>query len=61
MESDPLSPEERRVFNELEEVIREELQVQIAIGRLESPNGERSTAVLIADVVWRGSEVRKRP
>ena len=60
MEDDPLSPTDRRIWNELEEVIREELTVQVAIGRLANPDGERQTAGLIAEVVWRNFEVRPR-
>jgi hypothetical protein len=60
MEDDPLSPEERRLFNELEDVIYEELSVQVGIGRLDNPDGERQTAGLIADVVWSVFELRER-
>ena len=64
MEDDPLSPEERRLFEELVADIDEELFVQVTIGRLDDPEGlregVRATAGLIADVVWRGFEVRAR-
>ena len=61
MEADPLSPEERPLFDELVEVIREELQVCFAIGRFDQPNGVSVTSTLIADVVWRSFELQKRP
>jgi hypothetical protein len=44
--------------------IDEEVFVQVAIGRLDHPaglcEGVKATAGLIADVVWRGFEVRAR-
>jgi hypothetical protein len=61
VEDDPLSPDERRLWDELAEVIREELNVQVAIGRLDNPNGVSDTAALIADVVWRVFDLRLRP
>jgi hypothetical protein len=61
MEDDPLSADDRRLFNELEDVITEELQVQVSIGRLEGEDGVRTTAGLIADVVWSSFELRPRP
>jgi len=51
MEDDPLSPDERATFTDLTGVVREELEAQIAVGRLDNPDGEARTAVLIADVV----------
>ena len=64
MEDDPLSPDERRLFDELVADIDEELFVQITIGRLDDPaglrEGVRVTAGLIADVVWHGFDVRAR-
>ena len=60
METDPLSPEERRRFDDLVEVIREELAAQIAIGRLQNPYGGEQTAGLIADVIWRAFEVHEK-
>jgi len=41
-------------------VILDELTAQIAIGRLENPDGKRATANLITDMVWRRFEVRER-
>jgi hypothetical protein len=61
MEADPLSPDERRVFDELANVIREELQVCVVIGRFDHPDGVQVTADLLADAVWGGFELRRRP
>jgi hypothetical protein len=60
MEDDPLSPEDRRLFDELADVIYEQLFAQIAVKRLENPDGTRRTADLIADAVWHVFEVRER-
>jgi hypothetical protein len=64
MENDPLSADERRLFDELAADIEEELFVQVTIGRLEDPAGVREgvsrTARLIADVVWQRFEVKAR-
>jgi hypothetical protein len=60
VEQDPLSPEERELFTDLEETILEELRAQIAVKRLETPDGEEATASLIADVVWCAFDVRRR-
>jgi hypothetical protein len=64
VEDDPLTPDERRLFEELAADIDEELSAQIAVGRLNHPDdlreGVRVTARLIADVVWSGFEVRAR-
>jgi hypothetical protein len=56
----PLSPEQARTWDELRDVILEELTAQIAIGRLENPDGKRATANLITDMIWRRFEVRER-
>jgi hypothetical protein len=64
MENDPLSADERRLFDELAADIEEELFVQVTIGRLQDPAGVREgvsqTAGLIADVVWQKFEVKAR-
>jgi hypothetical protein len=60
VEQDPFSPEERRLFDLLAEIVDEELRVQIMMGRLEREDGERRTAVLIADSVWTAFELRER-
>ena len=56
-----MDDDERKVLDDLADVIHEELAVQAAIGRLSSPDDARTTADLIADVVWRGFDVRPRP
>ena len=61
MEQDPLSPEDRALFNELLGVIHEELNVCFTMGRFDEPNGVEVTADLIADVVWCVFEARTRP
>jgi hypothetical protein len=61
MEEDPLSPEDRRVWNDFAALIEDELTAQIAIGRLEAVDGKRSTARIIADTIWRSYEVRPKP
>jgi len=60
VQPDPLAPDDRRTFHELAETIEEELSAQIAVHRLDSEDGERVTAALIADVVWTNFEVRPR-
>lgn len=60
MEADPLSPEDRRNFDRLVEVIEDELRVQISMRRLDSQDGEKVNADLIADVIWDVFEVRPR-
>ena len=60
MEADPLSPEDRRNFDRLVEVIEDELRVQISMRRLDSQDGEKVIADLIADVIWDVFEVRPR-
>jgi hypothetical protein len=55
------SPDERRVFDELADVIHEELRVQLMMRRLERPDSERVIADLIADEVRDCFEVRRRP
>jgi hypothetical protein len=61
MERGPLSPDERRVFDELADVIHEELRVELMMRRLERPDSERVIADLIADEVRDCFEVRRRP
>ena len=61
MENDPFSPEERATFTWLTAKIHEELSAQIAIHRLDDPDGEQVTAMLIADAIWDFFEVRERP
>ena len=61
MESDPLGPEDRAIFRDLTEVVRQELAAQIAIHRLDNADGEAMTAELIADAIWDVFEVRPRP
>jgi hypothetical protein len=60
VEQDPFSPEERSLFDLLAEIVHEELRVQIMMGRLERDDGERRTAVLIADAVWTAFELKER-
>lgn len=60
MEQDPLSRDERRLFDELEDVIAEELEAQISVGRLNREDGARVTAGLIVDVVSSAFELRSR-
>jgi hypothetical protein len=60
METDPFSPEDRRLFEALVDVIHEELHVCFASGRFDQPDGVEVTSGLIADVVWHGFEVRPR-
>jgi hypothetical protein len=60
VEADPLSPEDRRNFDRLVEVIEDELRVQISMRRLDSQDGEKVNADLIADVIWDVFEVRPR-
>jgi hypothetical protein len=60
VEADPLSPEDRRNFDRLVEVIEDELRVQISMRRLDSQDGEKVIADLIADVIWDVFEVRPR-
>jgi hypothetical protein len=61
MALDPLSPEDRRVWNEFAALIEDERTAQIAIGRLEGVDGKRATARLLADTIWRSYEVRPKP
>ena len=46
MEQDPLSPEDRALFNELLGVIHEELNVCFTMGRFDEPNSVEVTADL---------------
>ena len=57
-----LSPEERHLFDELTGVITEELYARIAVeDRFETVEDARAIAVLIADALWDGFEIRERP
>jgi hypothetical protein len=60
MEEDPLSAEDRRVWNDFAALIEDELTAQIAMGRLERGDGKRSAARIIADTIWRSYEVRPK-
>jgi hypothetical protein len=61
MADDNLTPDERHAWNLLVDLIHDELVAQIAIGRLDNPDGKRQTASLIADMVWRAFELRPKP
>jgi tellurite resistance protein len=61
MEADPLSPEERHLFNEVTGVIPEELFARITVkDRLETAEDAERVAVLIADGVWYRFEISER-
>ena len=60
MGTGPHSPEDRRLFDTLVDVIREELQVCFDMERFEEPDGVAVTSDLIADVIWDVFEVRSR-
>lgn len=60
MENEPMTPDERRTFEELVAVVQEELAAQIAIRRLEGADGEHRTATTVADAVWNNFELHPR-
>ena len=60
METDPLSPEDRRLWNEVAEVLSEELTAQAAIGRTTTPEGIDATVRILLDKLWRKYELGRR-
>ena len=61
MEADPLSAEERLLFNEVTGVIAEELFARIGVeDRLETAEDAERVAGLIADGLWYRFEISER-
>jgi hypothetical protein len=61
MEKDPLSPDERRTWNEARDRIAYELRTQVAIGRLDGADGARVIAGILLDDLWRHYTIHPRP
>jgi len=61
MEKDPLTPEERELWNEVAELLGDELTAQVAIGRTATPDGIQATARILLNELWLRYEVCRRP
>jgi hypothetical protein len=61
MESDPLTPEERELWNEVAQVLGKELTAQVAIGRTATQEGIDATARILLNELWLQYELRRRP
>jgi hypothetical protein len=60
MEQDPLTPDERRTWNEARDRIAHELGTQVAIGRLDRADGAHVIAGIRLDDLWRHYTIRPR-
>ena len=61
MEQDPLTPDEREVWDEAARVLGDELAVQVTIGRTTTQDGIQATARILLDELWSRYELRRRP
>ena len=61
MRREEFTPEDKRLFEELVEVVAEELFARISVrDRLETAEDAKKVGALIADGVWTRFEVRER-
>jgi hypothetical protein len=60
VESDPLTPEERELWNEVAQVLGKELTAQVAIGRTATQEGIDATARILLNELWLQYELRRR-
>ena len=61
MSSEPLTPEDRELWNEVAEVLGDELTAQVAIGRTATPEGTSDTARILLNELWLRYELTRRP